>query len=63
MYYYAVLQGCTKEEAVEYCRTKHGYLAEYQFLDEFELVRSTIKESVGTYWFWVGASNTEVDET
>ena len=55
-------QGCTKEEAIEYCTMKHGYLVEYQLVEEFEMVRSIIKESLGSYWFWVGTSYNEMNE-
>ena len=41
---------------------KHGYLVEYQLVEEFEMVRSIIKESLGSYWFWVGTSYNEMNE-
>ena len=41
---------------------KHGYLVEYQLIEEFEMVRSIIKESLGSYWFWVGTSYNEMNE-
>merc|ERR1712226_433991 len=34
------LDGCTKEEAINYCAMKHGYLVEYQLVEEFEMVRA-----------------------
>ena len=55
--------GCHAQEAVEYCTKQHGYLVEYQLYDEFDMVRSTIKDIFGSYWFWVGASNNENNET
>ena len=47
------------EEATDYCTKQKGYLAEYELIDEFEIVRSTIVESLGSYWFWVGASSNQ----
>ena len=41
---------------------KHGYLVEYQLVEEFEMVRAMIKESLGSYWFWVGTSYNEMNE-
>ena len=55
--------GCHIEEAIEYCTKQNGYLVEYQLNDEFELVSSTIKEFFGSYWFWIGASNSENNGT
>jgi hypothetical protein len=51
--------GCHQQEAIDYCEKQHGYLVEYQLYDEFEMVRAIIKESLGSYWFWVSASNNE----
>ena len=41
---------------------KHGYLVEYQLVEEFEMVRAVIKETLGSYWFWVGTSYNEMNE-
>merc|ERR1712110_368132 len=57
-------EGCQQEEAVEYCTKQNGYLVEYQLYDEFELIQSFIKESsLGSYWFWTGASNPAMNKT
>ena len=43
---------------------QHGYLVEYQLYDEFEMIRSSIKDSsLGAYWFWTGAANTAANKT
>ena len=60
-YFYPL--GCNVQEAIDYCTKQHGYLAEYQLYEEFEMIKSIIQDSYGSYWFWVGASNDENDTT